>query len=133
MKSGRKKNLIAVISGIVAGVATVFVVESIGHMIYPPPADIDLSNKEDMKRLMSVMPLGAKVSVTLAWLAGSFVAAATTLKLSAGNKKASWIPVVFLLLAGIATMFSFPHPGWMIVAGITLPLIGGWLAQKLFA
>ena len=82
---------------------------------------------------MSVMPVGAKIGVLIAWLAGSFVAAATTLKMSAGNKKASWIPVGFLLLAGITTMFSFPHPVWMIVAGIALPVIGGWLAQKVFA
>lgn len=133
MDADRKKNIIAVVAGIVAGIACVFVVESIGHMIYPPPADIDLTNKEDMQRLMSVMPVGAKISVTLAWLLGSFAAAATTLKLSEGNKKASWIPVGFLLFAGIATMFSFPHPAWMIAAGIVLPLVGGWLAQKVFA
>ena len=133
MTETRKKNIIAVIAGIIAGIFCVFIVESIGHMIYPPPADIDLKNKEDMARLMSVIPLGAKIGVLIAWLAGSFVAAATTLKLSDRNKNASWIPVGFLLLAGIATMFSFPHPTWMMVAGIALPLIGGWLAQKLFA
>lgn len=133
MTATRKKNIIAVIAGILAGIACVFIVESIGHMIYPPPADLDLKNKEDLARLMSVIPVGAKIGVLIAWLAGSFVAAATTLKLSSGDRKASWIPVGFLLLAGIATMFSFPHPAWMMVAGITLPLLGGWLAQRLFA
>jgi hypothetical protein len=30
-------------------------------------------------------------------------------------------------------MTQVPHPVWMMAAGVALPVLGGWLAARLFA
>lgn len=77
--------------------------------------------------------MGAKIAVLIAWFFGSLVAGITALKISGGNKMMGWIPVAALLLFGIATLFMFPHPVWMIIGAIFLPMLAGWLAQNWFA
>jgi len=128
-----KKKIIAVIAGIIAGVITVGILESIGHLIFPPPEGMDLSDKDAMKSLMSEIPLGAQIAVLVAWFFGSLIAAITALKISGGDKMAGWIPVGVLLAFGIVTLFMIPHPVWMMVASVVLPLLAGWIAQKKFA
>ena len=39
-----------------------------------------------------------------------------------------WLAIV---AAGVATMVMIPHPAWMWAGGILLPLIAGWIADRL--
>jgi hypothetical protein len=122
------------IGGVVAGLIVAFLcvygIETIGHSLYPPPPGFDLSNPDDMARMIAVMPVGAKVAVVLGWFVGALVGALVADKI-ARRGLAGWIVAILVVAAGIATMVMIPHPAWMWVAGIGLPLLAAWLAQRL--
>ena len=123
------RNILGVFIGIAAGVVVVGLIESIGHWIYPPPPGIDVTDPEALARLMHEIPLGAKLAVVIAWalgaLAGGYMAALI-------SRQAIWPPLivgVIILAAGAYTLYAIPHPLWMAVVGILVPvpaaLLGG--------
>ena len=124
------KTILAVIAGVIAGGAIVFVTEAIGHSLFPPPADIDLSNPDDVKRLMASLPAGAFAMVLLGWFLGSF-AGAYVAHAIARKPVAAWAVAVIFILFTIMNFFMIPHPAWMIAAGLLIPLVSAWLVLRL--
>src|SRR5688572_14484513 len=122
-----------VVLGVLAGVIVVFLcvagIQAIGHMVDPPPADLDVWNREAMAAHIATLPLRAFLFVAGAWFAralrGAWVANAIGRRALGG-----WIVAVLVMVAALFNLFSFPHPAWMWAAGILLPLLGGWLAQR---
>ena len=124
------KTILAVVAGVVVGGAIVFVTEAVGHSLFPPPADINLANPEDVKRLMASLPAGAFAMVLLGWLAGSLAGALVALRI-ARKPVAAWsVAAVFIVLTTV-NFYLIPHPGWMIAVGLLIPLASAWLALRL--
>ena len=124
------KTVLAVVTGVIAGGAIVFVTEAIGHSLFPPPADIDLSNPDDVRRLMASLPAGAFAMVLLGWFLGSFVGAYVA-RTIAKRPAAAWaVAMIFMLFTGM-NFVMIPHPMWMIAAGLLIPLASAWLALRL--
>ena len=105
------KTSLAVVAGVIAGGAIVFVTEAIGHSLFPPPADIDLSNPDDVKRLMASLPAGAFAMVLLGWFLGGF-AGAYVAHAIARKPVAAWAVAVIFILFTIMNFFMIPHPAW---------------------
>lgn len=124
------KTILGVVAGVIVGGAVVFVTEMIGHSLFPPPAGTDLSNPEDLKRLMESLPTAAYAMVLLGWFLGSFAGAFVALKI-ANKPVAAWAVAVLFILLTAANFVMIPHPMWMIAAGILIPLASAWLALRL--
>ncbi len=124
--------VMGVVAGVVVAFLCVFAVEYVGHGLYPPPPGLDASNPADQARLMDAMPAAAKAMVLLAWFVGALAGAWTANRI-AGRSLAGWIVALLVIAAGIATMVMIPHPAWMWAGGILLPLIAGWIADRLSA
>jgi hypothetical protein len=122
--------VLGIVAGIVVAFACVFVVEVIGHGLYPPPAGLDMSNPADQARLMEAMPAAAKALVLAAWFLGTLAGAWTANRI-AGRRVAGWVVALAAIAAGVATMLMIPHPAWMWAGGTALPLLGAWLAERL--
>jgi pimeloyl-ACP methyl ester carboxylesterase len=125
--------IMAVIAGLVAGFVTVFVAESVGHQIYPPPPGADASSMEGIKRLIAEAPLGSLVAVLVAWGLGTFAAAAVALLAAQRRRIAGWIAAGLLACASAATLVMIPHPMWFVVAAALTALAAAWLADRLLA
>ncbi len=127
-----KKTILGTIAGLVVGVIMIMIVESIGHMIFPPPEGVDLKNPEELAAIMDSIPFGAKLAVLIAWGLGVFGGGLTGVKLSGGQTlPATIIAVMLLVFAGI-TMFMIPHPIWMMIGAIVVTLLG-WYGATRFA
>lgn len=124
------RNIIAVLAGLVAAAVTVGVCEGAGHAIFPPPAGIDLANAEDQRRLMEVIPLGAKLAVVLAWFLGALAGSATAIYI-AKEFRPGWIVGLVMVGLSIFTTQMFPHPVWMVLAALVLPIAAVLAARKL--
>ncbi len=124
------KTVLAVVAGVIAGGAIVFVTEAIGHSLFPPPADLDLSNPADVDRLMASLPAGAFAMVLLGWFLGSF-AGAYVAHAIAKKRAAAWAVAAIFILFTTMNFFMIPHPLWMIVAGILIPPISAWLVLRM--
>ena len=123
-----------IVLGVVAGLATAFVcvfaIEFVSHMIFPPPPGTDLTNPADMERLMQIISPTALALVAAAWFVGALLGAAVANAL-ARRSLAGWIVALLMICGAVLTMIDIPHPIWMWAAGILLPPIAGWLAQRL--
>ena len=126
------RGIAAILAGLVVAIITVLITESIGHMIYPPPAGLDISNPEHQAKLMESIPTGAKVAVVLAWFLGSLAGSATAIVI--GRKVlAGWIVALLIGAMGVWTTQMFPHPLWMVVGALFVPLIAVLVVKRLMA
>ncbi len=124
------RQILGVIAGVVVGGLIVFSVELVGHSVFPPPVGMDLSNPDDMKQLISMLPTGALVMVLVGWLLGSLAGAWTADKI-ARNPIAGWIVAGIFILLTAYNFSVIPHPTWMMAAGILIPLLSAWIAGRL--
>ena len=122
--------LMGIIAGIVVAFLCIFAVEYIGHSLYPPPAGLDLSNPADQARLMAAMPATAKAFVLIAWFVGALAGAWTANRIT-GRSLAGWVVALLVIAGGVATMLMIPHPVSMWAGGILLPLLAGWIADRM--
>jgi hypothetical protein len=123
-----------IVLGVVAGIVVAFLcvagIETIGHLAYPPPPGTNLTDPAQVARIMDNVPAAALAFVAAAWFVGA-LAGSWTANVVARRALAGWIVIVLVIAGGVATMMMIPHPAWMWAMGIALPLIAGWLAQKL--
>jgi hypothetical protein len=115
------RSVLAVVAGVIVAGLFIVGIETIGHRLYPPPAELDLKNPEALRDMVRSMPLAAIGSVLLAWvigaLAGAWVAARIAMQWRVGH--AGVIGAV-ILAGAAANMLMIPHPAWMWVGALVL-------------
>ena len=105
------RRLAAIILGAAAAFIVVAIVESVGHLIYPPPSGLDLSDPEALRVLISQMPPGALVAVVVAWFCGSFTGGFVAQLIAREARPIAALGAGALML--VATLSNFvliPHP-----------------------
>ena len=126
------KKVLPIVAGFLAGAVTVFIVESIGHTIWPPPEGIDLSDPESLAILMESVPFGAMAFVVLGWILGALSGGFTAGRIA---KDPGYLPSILvgalLMVVGIVTMFMIPHPAWMWIMGVMVPVPSAWFGGKM--
>jgi hypothetical protein len=73
------RKISAVVLGVVVAVILITAIESLGHMVYPPPNDLDPADTEALQAYVMNAPIAALLLVMSAWiiatLAGGLLAA----------------------------------------------------------
>ena len=126
------RNIGAGILGIAVAVALVWIVETIGHSIFPTPADLDTGNADVMRAYIDTLPLGALLSVAAAWFIGSFGGTFAACRIGTAR------PLIYVLVVG-GMMFAgatfnlllIPHPIWFSILGVVGIFAGTWLGMTL--
>jgi hypothetical protein len=123
---------IAILSGVISGGIVVGLVESVGHLIWPPPPALDLADAKALELLMESIPTAAIVMVLIAWIVGAFAGGIVAQKV---NKMPGIMPSIatglILTSFGVITMLAIPHPIWMWVFGVLTPLPAAILGAKM--
>ena len=120
--------------GVIVAVALVWITETIGHTIYPPPADLDFGNTDVMRAYIDTLPLGALLTVALAWFAGSLGGTLVACKVGSARPLLYVLVVGGMMFAGAAfNLTIIPHPIWFSVLGIVGIFVGAWLGMTLGA
>ncbi|TYT25255.1 hypothetical protein FZO89_02645 [Luteimonas viscosa] len=126
------RSTLAVLLGLLVALAAMLLLEYLGMSLFPLPPGIDLDNEQDLARLVASASIGKKLWVLAGWtvaaLAGGWVAARTSRRHRTGA--ALWVGA--LIVAGVLLNAALlPHPAWMIVAGVLLPMPVAWFAARL--
>lgn len=126
------KRLTSVLAGCSAGIAIIFLIESVSHLLYPMPDGIDPNNPEMLKEMMSHIPVGALLLVLLAGLLGGFAGGIVAGLFDRENaKKRALVVGAVLTLLGILNLFMIPHPLWFIVVNVTVYIAGAYTGSLL--
>ena len=124
--------ILAPVAGIVVAFTLVAVIEMAGHMLHPPPADLDYSNRVAMEAFIATLPTSAFLFVLAAWTIGTF-AGAWVAAWMAGRRSLLMAGIVggLMLIASAANLVMIPHPWWFSVSALVLIPAMIYLASRL--
>ena len=123
--------VLGIIAGIFTGAIVIFLTESAGHLIFPPPSGVDFTDHEQARAAISRLHPGALVAVLVGWALGVFAGGWTAAFIARRGAWPAWAVAAVLLALAIWTMLMIPHPWWMWAGAILLTVSAGWLAGKL--
>jgi len=122
------KNILAVIAGIILGMAVNMGIIMLGGSIITPPDGVDVTNMESLKSSMHLFEPKHFIFPFLAHALGAFVGAFLAALIAANHKMKFALGIgVFFLIGGIANIFMLPSPTWFTVldlAGAYIPWVG---------
>lgn len=124
------RRLFGTLAGILIAIFILAGIEYLDGLLYPLPADIDPDDAAAIAVIIPNMPLPAKLIVVSAWFAGAFGGAWMALRIT-DWRWSGVIVTLFVIAGGVLNFLELPHPVWMQVCAVVLPLAGGWLAARL--
>lgn len=122
--------------GVVAGIVVAWLVITLSQLLsaalYPPPPGTDLTDPAALADFINTAPVTAMACViagyALAALSGGWVAA----RISRRHPRLAALIVGALVLLGVVLNYTMiPHPTWMLVSGVLLPVPMAWLGTRL--
>jgi len=126
------RSILTVIVGILAGSASVWLLELAGHRLYPPPAGLDLENLEALKQYVASAPTGMFLALLAAWAGGAFVGGGVAALLSERRRAVHALVVGAAQTAFAVIQFTMiPHPLWFMLLGVAIFLPSAALAGLL--
>ena len=114
------KQIIAVLVGVVVGIAVTAIVVTISSNLYPMPQALDRTDPEAMRQFVFEQPITAKLLMLIGWMVSAFAAGlAAALLAPEGKGRTMAIYAGAILMAfGVANAFMVPHPMWMLIIGL---------------
>jgi len=127
------RSIFAIIAGLIVMLVVVSSVQWLSHSMYPPPEGLDIMDKDAVAKAMAAAPAGALAMVLLSYALATFLAAGTASTISVRHKFAVAI-ILGLVMIGLAgaNFFIIPHPLWMVVLGLLIPLPMALLGWRVF-
>ena len=125
------KNVAGAIAGIVVAFVLIMAVEKVGHLVYPPPADLDFSDPEAVRPYIATLPFLALLFPMIAWVLGAFVGTVVACKIGTANPLLFAAIVGGLVLAGtISNLILIPHPVWFSIVSLVAIAASAWFAVR---
>ena len=110
--------LLGTVTGITIAIATVMIMQKIGHSVFPPP-DMDPTDTEAFKTYVASMPIGALLFVLASYLVGVFDGVFIACLIARMKYHVFGVIVGGLMLvATIANLILIPHPLWFSIAAV---------------
>lgn len=126
------RTIFALMVGMLLAIATMLLFESGYGLLHPLPAGASAQDPQTLVAHLARAPLPALLLVLAGWVAAAFDGALVAALISRRHKRGAALIVGLLIVAGvIAVNRMLPHPTWMLVAGIALPLPAAWLGARL--
>lgn len=122
------RNIAAGVAGVVIAFVLVWLVEMLGHAVYPPPSDLDFADVDAMQAYIATLPPGALLFVAAAWFIGTL--GGTCAACAIGTAKPLRFALVvggLMLVATIINLAMIPHPMWFAALGIAGIVVAAWL------
>lgn len=129
------KKVLAIIAGVVAGLAIAFIGNATKNALSPTPAGLNTSNRDEMREYILSLPMYVLIIVMIFWLGSSFLGGMLASRLNRVNWKSNALITGSILFAAtLLNLIMAPHPAWIwitVVLGyIPAALLGGWLVRK---
>ena len=117
------RSILAVIVGLVAASLAVLLIETAAHWMLPTPPGMDVTSRESMATAMQNLPVASLLAILVAWALGSFVGGWVAASIARSHQtRCAIIVAILIILSGIANMLMIPHPIWIWIGGIVLPI-----------
>lgn len=125
------RNVIAVISGIIAGMALNMGILQISYLAYPIPEGLDINDPAQLQDYLDTLPATAFLVAMLAHLAQSFGGGWVAARL--GSSRPMLLAMIVgagSLAGGVMMMTMVKGPAWMAIE-LPLYLVVAWIAGRM--
>lgn len=126
------RSILAVLAGLMAAWLTVSLFEFASMHTFPPPPGVDVRDPAQLAQLVARMPAGALGLVLAGWVVGALDGGLVA-RLVARRTMPAAIVGTCVALGALLMVVMVPHPMWMSLAGVLLPLpaslFGAWLVR----
>lgn len=128
------RKIAAVIIGAILAIVLIIVVEKLSHSIYPPPTNLDMSDKEAIRAYFGSVPAGALLFVGAAWMIGAFGGGLLATFIAKESAVTNCVIIGGLVLVGaVMNLISIPHPTWFSISSIIAIVATTFLTAKVSA
>ncbi|MBL7884424.1 MAG: hypothetical protein JNL69_10180 [Bacteroidia bacterium] len=125
------RNILSIVIGTILGIIVIQIIQILGHLINPPPADLDITNVEAINAYIASAPAIVFVLVIVSYAIGSFVGAFTSIFVSKEKHMSHAINIGGILMGlGAINLFTIPHPIWMIIVSLLVFLPSAYLGAR---
>ncbi len=129
------RNVVALLAGVAIGGAVNMALITLGPLLIPPPAGVDVDDAESLRRSIHLFEPRHFVMPLLAHAVGTLAGALSAYLLAVTHKRGIALAVgVVFLGGGVAASFMIPAPAWFIaldLLGAYIPM--AWLGTRLGA
>lgn len=126
------RNIVAVVAGMITGSVVIWLIELLGHSLYPPPEGVDPSDPESVRTIMETIQAGALWMLVLAYAVGALVAGFVAAAVSRdASKNAALITGGVLLIFGLINLLMIPHPVWFWVVSLAVYVPFSWIGYRI--
>lgn len=126
------RTILGVVVGLLVAMAIIFLIEGLATAISSPPPGLDLNNEADLAQMVEMASTTTRILVVAGWLLASFIGAWVAAKISRAHRVAAAIAIgVGIVLGVVLNVTMLPHPLWMTVAGVLLPIPLAWWVARL--
>ena len=131
--SNTVRNVLAVLAGLVIGAIVNMVLVTVGSMVIPPPAGVDVNNVESMKASMHLFEPRHFITPFLAHALGTLVGAVAAFLIAGSYKtRFAYVIGIIFLLGGVAASVMIPAPTWFKVLDLVVAYIPmAWLGTQI--
>jgi hypothetical protein len=129
------RNVLAVLAGLVLGSLVNMAIVTLGPMLIPPPAGVDVKTAEGLAQGIHLFEPQHFVTPFLAHALGT-LAGALVAYLAAATRKPTlaWVIGVVFLCGGVAASVMIPAPAWFIALDLLVAYLPmAWLGIRLGA
>jgi hypothetical protein len=122
--------IVAVIAGCIVSGLVVFGMDAISHLVYSPPAEVNVRDQEAMRALIQQMPTGAFIIIAAGWILGAGFGAWVATRLSGGKAWAGGAVGGVTLAATGVNLFTIMHPVWVVLAALIGIPLASWVGTR---
>lgn len=125
------RTILGGLAGIVVAWLVIMGCEFGSAALYPPAPGLDLRDPAQLASFIQAAPARAMALVVAGWTLGALFGGAVAARIGTPHPRAAALAVGATVLAGvIANSLLIPHPPWMTVLGMLLPLPAAWLGSR---
>ena len=124
------RTIAGVVVGVVVAWLTIMLAEFASAPLHPVPAGLDMRDPESVAAFVATLPVSALLLVLAGWVLGGLVGGYVAASISRKPRAALTVGIV-IVLGVIANAVMIPHPMWMTIAGVLLPVPAAWFGAKL--
>ena len=124
------RRILGGVVGAFAAMLVVILVQASMSLAWPLPEGFDPGDPQQVALRMASAPAAALLMVVLAWALGAFTGGLVAAAIARHPLPALVIGAL-LLVATVGNLASMPHPWWMWVSGILVPLPCATLGARL--
>jgi hypothetical protein len=124
------RTILGILAGLVVAWLAMTVCEFASLFLHRPPAGLDLRDPQALAAHIGAAPPSAMLVVVVGWALAAFVGSWVAARIARHRLVAALVIGALVLAGVIANNAMIPHPLWMTITGIALPLPLAWLAAR---